>query len=203
MLAPSMGMASFGFFRVVGSATGRRSATSAAASSVCPAAASCATVSSRLCTPPRPLRSVLTARCGCLRRIRPTRLVRTCPGPTSTKVWMPSARMPSMSSTKRTGRAIWPLNPLRTASASAGYGAASALLQQLVVGADTAHPARNSAKGPAAPATTGEWKAVATLMPWAGMPASMSTATAASTAATGPEMTVWRGELWFAKTTSG
>ncbi len=52
-------------------------------------------------------------------------------------------------------------------------------------------------------ARSGLWKAQATLMALAAMPAPASSSTTAVTAALAPEIATWDGLLWLAMTTSG
>ena len=86
-------------------------------------------------------------------------------------------------------------------SGSPGYGAAMAFDHTSRRSGPTSPSRRAASNAAIAPATTGLWKAHATLMRVALKPAASSRAMAASTAAVRPDRTVWSGAFRLATTT--
>ena len=132
--------------------------------------------------------------------MRPTRPVNTLPAPTSTKVSIPASAIASIRVTNRTGAPIWRAS---TAAGDSSYTAALSPDHTGTVGSVNSTPSRKSANGAELPATTGEWKAVATVSRWNRIPALLRACSAASIPSVVPEITTCSGALWFATTTSG
>ncbi len=110
--------------------------------------------------------------------------------------------MASICSANRTGAPICSASPARTASGSAGYGVAVLLAHTGTDGGRTVSVSSVRANASPAPAISGLWNAQATWSRFAVSPASRSRSIAVSTAVVGPEITVCRGELRLAVTTS-
>ena len=123
-----------------------------------------------------------------------TRLVRTWPGPVSTKLVTPRASSARITSSQRTGSVI-----ARTSSAGmSSNGSAVTHESTGTRGSPISVSFTSARKGSTAGSISGEWKAPATGSRLPRTPRSFSCASASSSALRAPERTSWSGALSLA-----